>query len=244
MTRTYASPLALVLCAAALAACGGGGDDNAGTPSVGTGTPVTSPGGGTTSPTYNVAAAWHNALTSSAVYGPLTGTGSDNRAYVANISLNPQAGAAFPLTGAASGVQIFSVTYGLNGGASNGTSTLYYYDTTSDQVRGVSDTSNNTCATATAGAALPTAAAVDASGTLFTTSNRSGCAANSPAVAGTSGTATWAVRSVGGVAFFCVTQSAATSATLCVQMDTDGTLRSQARLSVDDGAGFTLTAAN
>ncbi len=227
--------LALMLGGALLAGCGGGGGDDT--------TPVNP---GPVTPSYNASAAFHNMLTTSHAW-ILSGTGSDSKNYSVGVGLTPTGTGTFALDGATysrSSQSLALAESGTSSAASN--STLYFG--AGDQVKGVAN-DDGTCWVATPGAAVPTSAHAGDSGTLYTAVLYPGCTAG----LSSNGTAVakWSIETFDSINYFCTTTDVLSTSgvtqsrtAVCFQVNTDGSIGNQSRVTISNSSGFSLVAKN
>jgi hypothetical protein len=181
--------------------------------------------------------------------------------YGATLAIEVAADAPFPLNGATRFVTNLRSTLSGNGVLLGTGLTEVFFDddwlvrglrvSSTSQEPGGTPSTSTTCDEVTASELPPTAAKVGDSGPLYVATIRESCTAGAAAT-GTS-TATWFIGFEAGIVFFCIeTEDAGlganpvvTSETDCIEIGTDGTLGTRARvdLSGNDPA-FELTARN
>ena len=219
------------LVAAVAAGCGGGGYDD--------GVPA--------SDSYDVAAAWRNLLGADADF-TLAGVGSDNDNYTLALALRRATAAAYPLTGevGARGIQTTTL---LRNAVSLGTTTTTRFHDAGGRLIGTSSAAGE-CATVTAQAALPAAAAVGSSGVLFDATRYDSCQPGGAMALGTL-LADWSLEVENGVVLFCVTSEQRDALdnrvaveSDCIAVDRNGALGPYARTSIAVPGGLTLVARN
>lgn len=223
--------LGIALAAAlTLAACGGGGD---------AGLPVNT--------SFNVSAAHRNLLTQSVGWA-VTGTGSDGLVYEVSLALAPGAAAAFPLTGVVSPRQVQTFTLKRSGVVVDTSVSSVFYNATSYALLGSSE-DDGTCAAATMGPALPSAARLRDTAAYYNEVQYSGCTAGLPAAG--SSAVTWSVELEGSIVFFCANRTVNDASGVrvgagseCVQVDEAGALGPKAVVSIEVTGQFTLVARN
>jgi len=224
--------------AAVLSACGGGGgssgDDGFAPPSA----------------DFDAQAAWRNLLTNTRTW-VVSGTASDGLDYVVSISIASGGTLEFPVTGVTAARSTASVAMSQGGTAVADGFNETFFDGASFFVIGTRNSATGfgtSCSVATSAAAPPTAAAVGASGPLFTLDELDGCLSTSAKIG--SATQTWSIESEAGIAYFCmnaternVSGGVIATESDCVEIDEDGSLGPKARISVS-AFGFTLVARN
>jgi hypothetical protein len=227
----------VLACAALLSACGGGDDDSGTSPFI----PPTDE--------FAVLAGWQNLLTVGGTW-ELSGVGSDGASYEATIKIAPAAAAVFPPSG-----ESFARTTVLASVSRNGVldsaSTLEYFRDVDLRVQAARRTIEGTvtCAQTTASALPLTVAKIPASGPLATMDNLSPCVLGG-VVDGTT-TITWSLEFERGIVLLCLNSEAVDLLTGqatgresdCIQIATDGTLGSRARVTIVV-SGLTLVMKN
>lgn len=220
----------------ALAACGGGGD-----------------GGDSATPAPNiksvdVAAFTHNRLRANATW-TMNGTGTANGQSVPvqiTLSAAPGAQAAYPITGVTGNTTSQTLTIS-SSGVSNSVVRTFYYDD-ADHVFGASYSVGGCTSIAASTTALPTTAAIGASGPLQAEESYAGCLA-APAMAPVATVnETWSVENDGGVVLVCENStqgggSSVSTGSTCIESDTNGKLGSRARMTLSSG-GVTISVRN
>ena len=175
----------------------------------------------------------------------MTGTGSNNQSFVVTIAFAALPPGPFPIGGATTARSEETITFVSAGQTSAGTIT-YYFEPTSAAFFGAA--ADGACSIGTSNTALPTEAAIGASGSLFNESDLDGCASNSVAL-GTSAS-TWSIVADSGVALLCWnlissdlagTQNGSES--ICLEIAVDGTLGTKARFAINS-AGLAISARN
>ena len=227
-----------------LAACGGGGDGGS---------------GGFVQPTtnFNAFAAWTNLLQPAALTSwTVSGTGSDGNVYESTMFVQVVPNAVFPLDAIPYFVTSFGSQLKANGTAISSKSIQNYFDA-GWQTRGlrnsatVGTTTTTTCDAVVSGLVPPTAAKVNASGTLYDADIHASCTPGS-VVVGRS-IATWSVEFEAGFVFLCInTQDSdlggnpqVTNEQNCVEIDEAGRLGTRARVSLGSNSpSFSLVARN
>lgn len=221
--RAWLATAALTL----LGACGGGYDD--------------------TFNSVDVAAAWRNTLGANADF-TLTGVGSDGNNYTLALALFPATFAAYPLTGEVGARGVQTATLLRNAISLGTTTTTRFHDTAPGPLIG-SSVAGGECATVTAHAVLPNAAAIGSSGVLYDATRFSDCQPGAVVVG--SILADWSLALEGGIVLFCVltVQRDALAITVasesnCIAVDPAGTLGPYARVSTAVPGGLSLTVRN
>lgn len=217
-----------------LAACGGGGGDG----------PRFSP----PDDDFDVAAAWHNLLTTSRTWSA-SGIGTDDRVYALTLSTSPGGIDVFPVTGESAARADVSVATSVDGVPVDGVQQTFY-DPANLAVIGLRSSITGfgtTCDVATVNGILPSAVKVSSSanGLLASLDLLDGCDADA-AVLGTIDLH-WSLEFETGTTYFCLTSTerALTGQVLsvesdCLQVEPGGTLGSKARVTVIQG-GVSVT---
>ncbi len=207
-----------------LAACGGGGDSG---------------NSGFTPPTddFAVLTGWQNLMGVGGSW-TVTGTTADNASWEATLQLAPQASAAFPPTGMPYvGTRVTS-TVKRNGTAS-GSGIVEYFREADTRIAAIRNTgTTQVCASSTSNALPPAAAKVNASGALASLVTLNSCLAGAGATANVS-TMTWSLEFERGIVLLCLNSETrdGTNAVIgrendCVEIRTDGSLGTRARVTV------------
>lgn len=213
------------LVSAVLAACGGGGGGSA---------PPPAPSVATTNPH----AAWMSLLSNTRTYSA-AGTGSDGRQYAVSLTIAPSTGmtvggTAFPST-------TFTTQLTRNGAFLSSTFAEYAYETATGRVMFISYAGGG-CAALSASHQLPATASLGAAGPMFAGQYSPSCITPNAQTL----TATWSFEADGANAMLCINQRRALLVThtesWCVAVNAAGVPLSAARVSISDGAGFSLTA--
>lgn len=217
-----------------LGACGGGGDD-----------------GHRFSPPeddFNVAAAWHNLLTTSRTWSA-SGVGTDDRLYALTLSTSPGGNEVFPVTGESAARADVSAASTVDGVPADGLQQTFY-DPASLAVIGLRSSITGfgtTCDVAIVNGTLPSAVKVGsgANGLLASLDLLDGCSADSPAL----GTIelNWSLEFETGTTYFCLTSTehALDGQVLsvesdCLEVEPSGTLGPKIRVTVIQG-GVSVT---
>ena len=241
MKMTAAKPLGLTLLVSLLAACGGGGGGDSGLS-------VSTP--------YAVGQGYANLLAANRSW-TTTGVGSDGRTYTFTLQTQRLADAAFPLTGvtAARVRQTSTVTASSPSPVNSPSTTDSYYSLSTGLLIGTYSPDDGSCSRVTASTALPAQATAGGTGPLTTEAELNGCTSTSAQTATT--TSTWslvAAASANGGAFALLCENASIvgsgtvtsgTAAYCVEIGTDGSLGSRAKLTINvPSLPFSLTATN
>jgi len=216
------APCAVI--AAALAACGGGGD--------------------APPATYAVNVAQRHLLVDGGSW-TMNGTGPNGVAFTVTMDFAPATTGPFPVSGATAGQSLQTFTVQASGSSDSAAQTIYF-DPLNLALVGAE--SGGTCSVGNSSAALPASAMLGAGGTFFSGSDLDGCTGASNTVGST--TIAWALESDHGVALLCWNLAfkdalGAPSGTQsnCVEVATDGSLGTRARFAVS-ALGLTVTARN
>jgi len=235
-----------VLNAAVLAACGGGGG---------------SPGGAAPPPppavNFSVNAAWRNVLTSTRRW-TVSGTASDGLDYVLTIQMQANASGLFDPLAASYPHSDAAVQLAQGGTIVNSGLNQSYYDANTFGLVGTANSANviggmiTSCSVATSASVPPTTAIVGGTGPLATLNQYDGCLPPAQSTQVGTSTLSWSLEtdSVTALSYFCMNSTVLGSTGMlfatesdCLEVATDGSLGTHARISVTQG-GFSLTARN
>jgi len=203
-----------------LSACGGGG------------------GGDNDAPAgpYDVAKAWQNVLTTPYSY---TATGTVNGQSISLTVTNGPSGGpiTYPRDPTSTPLSYVDQTVTVSGGGLTESFTQRSYFTGSAGLIGASYSDDGTCSDVINSLPLPTAAALGASGPLYTATGYLDCTLT--ATRDGSEVATWSVNDYSGVPYFCVNSTELdtngvldVSGSQCVEVRADGSLGSRVRVSI------------
>ena len=228
--------VAVLLAAAALGGCGGGGGSDAGL---------------SLSTPYAVAAGYRNLLGATRDV-TLTGPGSDGDPYSVRITLQPIAGAVFPVgnVSAARTRQVLTLTNTRTRVTNSITADGYYDAATATPIGSVDDMGS--CTRINSFKALPASATVGTSDTLSTEVDLASCTAGAAETASLSNR--WSLEAgTGGFALLCQNTNIPASSTapttlfsVCFEIAADGSLGNRARFytKISTLPLFELTATN
>jgi hypothetical protein len=231
-----ARPLATLVAAAMLAACGGGGDEPAPAPA-----------------STNVHAAYAGFVGAAHAYS-LTGSTSTGVALTASLAVAPGASAAYGSTTVDTARLTLTVSQG--GNVISSDVSTFWQDVGTPDWAVLFSSAADVCALRTGSTALPTTGSLGAHGAYITGTIYPGCdASNLPQSSSVSVgtlTQTWSYQEIGGVAFVCVNDDQAVNGVVphattsyCAEVtDANGTLGTRVHISATDFNGVTTTLAN
>jgi len=238
--------LPTVLCAALLAACGGGGDSG-----------IQGIGGNASGPAFqpapgvdfNAFAAWQNFLATSRTW-TVTGTGSDGNRYTVTIATAAAAPATFTPTEVVTSVS--DATLRIEGaGISSTVVRSTFFDPAGFQPIGLAWQGEGpvpTCDVAVEAGVPPTAAQIPSSGLLARLARRADCARGPSTPTGATLLLTWSLDQEDGINVFCINSDVLDAADparqQCVEVAPDGTLGTGAFVSLELDNGVTVEAAS
>ena len=222
-----------------LGGCGGGGSTS------GPSAPATA----TSAPAVNVAAAWHNVLTTRASWST-TGTGPRGN-YEEDLSLAPGSAATFAVTGTAGSTSQRTIQEALNGGAFTTTGVTVYFN--SDTPFGSAFSDGSCSHYQPPLLPFPPLGPIGSSGPLGISIASNGC----PSLAILTlfflvvTTDSWSVESDSGATLFCVNSSSTdllgnnlARTSICIETAADGSFGPKARLTRAQASTGTITTRN